>query len=213
MSSVDRTRIRRLPERAVSDREAIEAVLDEGLVCHVAYTATDGRPVVIPTLYVRDGDRVLIHGSNSMGIAKAVRAGSPLSVAVTHLDGVVVARSAFNSSANYRSVVIHGYGRLLEPEEKAAAFDIIVDRLIPGRLAELRPSTESEIAQTSVIELALDEVSAKARAGGPGDDPEDLDADVWAGVVPMKVDFGEPIPDAGLHPGIKLPDYLRSYRR
>jgi uncharacterized protein len=208
----DKTRIRRLPELGTSDRATIDAILDEGLVCHAAYV-TGSRPVVIPTLYVRDGDRILIHGSNSMGLARAVRAGSPLSVAVTHLDGLVVARSAFNSSANYRSVVIHGEGRILDGEEKAAAFDVIVDKLIPGRLAELRPSTPTEMAQTTVIELGLDEVSAKVSTGGPEDDAADLDEKVWAGVVPMSIAVGEAIPAPDLAQDIQLPDYLRPYRR
>jgi len=208
----DKTRVRRLPERAVEDREAVAAILDEAFVCHAGYVI-DGRPVVIPTLYVRDGDRVLLHGSNSMGLARAVRAGSPLSVAVTIVDGLVLARSAFNSSANYRSVVIHGAGILLDDAEKAAAFEVIVDKLIPGRLAELRPSTPSEIAQTSVISLTLEEVSAKVRVGGPGDDGEDLSEPVWAGVVPTRLVFGEPEPDVDLADGIDLPDYLRPYRR
>jgi nitroimidazol reductase NimA-like FMN-containing flavoprotein (pyridoxamine 5'-phosphate oxidase superfamily) len=208
----DKTSIRRLPERAVDDREVVAAILDEGFVCHAAYV-TDGRPVVIPTLYVRDGDRVLLHGSNSMGLARAVRAGSPLSVAVTLVDGLVLARSSFNSSANYRSVVIHGTGQLLEGEEKVASFDVIVERLVPGRLAELRPSTRSEIAQTSVIALSLEEVSAKVRDGGPEDEPEDLTEQVWAGVVPTRLVFDEPVPDVELATGIDLPDYLRPYRR
>ena len=208
----DKTRIRRLSERAVFEREQIRAILDEGFVCHAAYV-TDGRPVVIPTLYVRDGDRVLIHGSNSMGLARAVRFGSPLSVAVTHVDGLVVARSAFNSSANYRSVVIHGVGRLLEGEEKKQAFDVIIDSLIPGRRDELRPSTDSEMAQTSVIELVLDEVSAKVRSGGPEDDPEDMEAEIWAGVVPMELVSGEAIPAQDLRSGIDVPDYLKPSRR
>lgn len=207
-----KTRIRRLPERGVSDRDTIYSILDEGLVCHAAYVIDD-RPVVIPTLYVRDHDRILLHGSNAMGLARAVRAGSPLSVAVTHLDGLVVARSAFNSSANYRSVVIHGHGRLLEAEDKTDAFDVIIDKLIPGRLADLRPSTATEIAQTSVIEIILEEVSAKVRAGGPGDDPEDLDLEVWAGVIPLELVAGEALPAPDLREGIDLPDYLRPYRR
>ncbi|MGH3649677.1 MAG: pyridoxamine 5'-phosphate oxidase family protein [Acidimicrobiia bacterium] len=207
----DKTRIRRLPERAVSDREVIYSILDEGLVCHAGYVI-DARPVVIPTLYVRDNDRVLLHGSNSMGLARAVRSGSPLSVAVTHIDGLVVARSAFHSSANYRSVVIHGNGRLLDEAERAEVLDLIIERLIPGRLADLRPSTEAEIAQTSVIELALDEVSAKVRSGDPGDDPTDLGSEVWAGVVPLQVVAGDPIPASDLRDGIEAPDYLRPYR-
>jgi uncharacterized protein len=210
--TTDKTRIRRLPERAVSDRDTINAILDDGLVCHAAYL-TDARPVVIPALYVRDNDRILIHGSNSMGLARAVRSGSPLSVAVTHIDGLVVARSAFNSSANYRSVVIHGTGRLLDKEEKKRAFDLIVENLIPGRLADLRPSTNSEVAQASVIELLLDEVSAKVRTGGPNDEPSDLEQDVWAGVIPMEMVTGEAIPAPDLRDGIELPDYLRDFRR
>lgn len=208
----DKTRIRRLPERAVTERATVDAILDDGLVCHAAYV-TEGRPVVIPTLYVRDRDRILVHGSNSMGLARAVRAGSPLSIAVTHLDGIVVARSAFNSSANYRSVVMHGKGRILEGDEKSAAFDIIVDRLIPGRLAELRPSTEREMSQTTVIEVCLDEISAKVRSGGPEDDPEDLGEEIWAGVVPMSRVTGDPVPAADLSDGIEVPDYLTNYRR
>jgi nitroimidazol reductase NimA-like FMN-containing flavoprotein (pyridoxamine 5'-phosphate oxidase superfamily) len=148
-----------------------------------------------------------------MGLAKAVRAGSPLSVAVTLLDGLVVARSAFNSSANYRSVVVHGYGRLLEGEEKRTALEVIIDRLIPGRLAEVRASTDAEIRQTSVIELGLEEVSAKVRSGGPDDDEADLDEPVWAGVVPFRLVAGEPVPDEILEPEITIPDYLRPYRR
>lgn len=208
----DKTRIRRLPERGVEDLDVIYAVLDEGFVCHAAYV-TEGRPVVIPTLYARDGHRLLLHGSNSMGLAGAVRSGSPLSVAITHVDGVVVARSAFNSSANYRSVVVHGHGRLLDGAEKAAGLDIVIDRVIPGRRADLRPSTEKEIAQTSVIELPLHQVSAKVRSGGPGDDPEDMELEVWAGVVPLRLVAGDPIPADDLMPGLDIPDYLRPYRR
>lgn len=208
----DKTRIRRLPERSVDDREVINAILDEGFVCHAAYVI-ENRPVVIPTLYVRDEDRVLLHGSNSMGLARAVRAGSPLSVAVTLVDGLVLARSSFNSSANYRSVVIHGTGRLLEGDEKAAAFDVIVEKLVPGRLVELRPSTQTEMAQTSVVSLPLEEVSCKVRQGGAEDEGDDLLQPVWAGVVPTRLVFGEPVPEIDLADGIEVPDYLRPYRR
>jgi nitroimidazol reductase NimA-like FMN-containing flavoprotein (pyridoxamine 5'-phosphate oxidase superfamily) len=210
--SGEKTRIRRLAERAVTDQETIYRILDEGLVCHAGYVF-DSRPVVIPTLYVRDGERLLLHGSNSMGLARAVRRGSPLSIAVTLIDGLVVARSAFNSSANYRSVVIHGHGTLLEGDAKADALDVIVGGLIPGRLADLRPSTEAEIAQTAVIELPLTEMSAKVRTGPPGDDPEDLGAPVWAGVIPLETTYGEALADPDLKPGIDLPDYLDPYRR
>ena len=208
----DKTTIRRLPERGVDDRTFIDSILDEGFVCHAAYV-TEGRPVVIPTLYARDGDRLLLHGSNSMGLARAVRAGSPLSVAVTHIDGLVVARSAFNSSANYRSVVVHGHGRILENSEKKDAFDTIVGKLIPGRLADLRESTEAEIKQTAVVELSLDEVSAKSRSGDPSDEPKDMDLDIWAGVIPFTLQPGEPRPADDLRAGIDTPAYLKPYRR
>lgn len=207
----DRAQIRRHADRAVDDWDQICDILDEGMVCHAAYVS-DSRPVAIPTLYVRDGGRILLHGSNSMGLARAVRAGSPLSVAVTHLDGVVVARSSFNSSANYRSVVVHGKGRLLAGDEKSDALDIIVEGLIPGRLADVRPSRDKETAQTSVIELPLEEVSAKTRSGPPEDDPADMDEEVWAGVIPMSLVRGRPIPAPDLRGGIDVPDYLRDFR-
>lgn len=208
----EKTRITRLPERGVTDWEVITSILDEGFVCHTAYV-TDGRPVVIPILYARDDRRLLLHGSNSMGLAKAVRSASPLSIAVTHVDGLVVARSAFHSSANYRSVVIHGQGRILESEEKGSAFDLIVEKLIPGRLADLRESTESEIKQTAIVEVGLDEISAKVRTGGPKDEPEDMDLDVWAGVLPMSLVAGSPLPADDLKDGIDTPGYLEDYSR
>lgn len=208
----EKTRINRLPDRGVTDWAEICTILDEGFVCHAAYV-TEGRPVVIPILYARDDTRLLLHGSNTMGLAKAVRAGSPLSVAVTHVDGLVVARSSFHSSANYRSVVVHGVGRILEPDEKKPAFDLIVERLIPGRLADLRESTESEIKQTAVVEITLDEVSAKVRTGGPNDEPEDIELDVWAGVLPIGLVAGSPIPAEDLKDGIDTPGYLENYRR
>lgn len=208
----ERARISRLPERSVDDRASIYAILDDGLVCHASYVS-DGRPVVIPTLYARDGDRILLHGSNSSGLARAARRHSPLSVGITHIDGLVVARSGFHSSANYRSVVVHGIGVLLEGDEHAEALDSIVEWLIPGRTKDLRSPTVTELRQTSVIALPLDDISAKARSGGPRDDPNDMASDVWAGVVPMRLVAGEAVPDEALGDGIPLPDYLSPFRR
>lgn len=208
----EKTQLNRLPERAVTESENVYATLDEGMVCHASYVIED-RPVVIPTLYVRDEDRLLLHGSNTSGLAKAVRRGSPLSVAVTHLDALVVARTGFHSSANYRSVVVHGQGRLLTGDERTDAFDIIVEKLIPGRTADIRAANESEIKQTAVIELTLDEHSAKTRTGDPKDEPEDLDSDAWAGIVPVHVVYGDPEPAADLRPGISTPEYLEPYKR
>lgn len=207
----DKTRIRRLPERGVKNREVINAILDEGLVCHVGYV-TEDRPVVIPTLYARDGDRLLLHGSPASGLVRAARAGSPLSISVAHVDGVVVARSAFHSSANYRSVVVHGSGQILEGDEHRLALDVIVEKLIPGRLADLRSPSEAELRQTAVIEVPLNEVSAKTRTGDPHDDPDDLGSDVWAGVVPLKLTWGEPISAADLDEDQPVPPYLIHYR-
>lgn len=203
----DNTRIRRLSERAVEDRTAICAILDENFVCHAAYLR-DGLPVVIPTLYARDGDCLLLHGSNSSGLVRAVRNGSPLSIGITHIDGIVVARSGFHSSANYRSVVVHGSGELLEGEAHERALDVIVEWLIPGRVPDIRRPTRIELKQTSVIAVPLDQISAKVRTGEPKDDPEDLSSETWAGVIPMRQIRGEPIPTADLAPGIEVPDYL-----
>jgi nitroimidazol reductase NimA-like FMN-containing flavoprotein (pyridoxamine 5'-phosphate oxidase superfamily) len=210
--TADQTRIRRLPERAVSDLDTIYEILDEGFICHVAYLA-EAHPVVIPTLYARAGNTIILHGSTSAGITRAVRRGSPLSIAVTLIDGVVVGRSGFNSSANYRSVVIHGHGRILRGQEHTDALDRVVESLIPGRIKEVRRPTEAEIQQTSTIEVSLDKVSAKVRTGPPKDDESDMDADVWAGVIPLSLASGEPLPDPHLRNGINLPDYLNPYWR
>lgn len=210
--TTDPIRIRRLPEKAVSDLSTIHGILDEGFICHVAYIAGD-RPVVIPTLYARAGNTIILHGSTAAGITRAVRRGSPLSIAVTLVDGVVVARSGFNSSANYRSVVIHGYGRLLQGEEHINALDRTVESLIPGRLQDVRRPTAAEIRQTSTIEVPLDQVSAKVSTGPPEDEEEDMDANVWAGVIPLSLAPGEPIPDPRLRNGMSIPDYLDPYRR
>jgi uncharacterized protein len=208
----DLTRIRRIPEKAVSDQETIHQILDEGFICHVAYL-DDNRPVVIPTLYARVHDTIILHGSTAAGMTRAVRRGSPLSIAVTLIDGLVVARSGFNSSANYRSVVIHGHGRILQGQEHIDALDRTVEALIPGRTKELRRPSEAEIRQTSTIEVPLDAVSAKVSSGPPEDDEDDMDAHVWAGVIPLHLATGDPIPDPHLPEGISLPDYLDPYRR
>lgn len=208
----DLTRIGRHSDRAVHDRADIYAILDAGFVCHAAYIIED-RPVVIPTLYARDNDRVLLHGSNSSGLVRAVRNGSALSMGVTHVDGIVVARSGFNSSANYRSVVIHGIGSLLAGPEHGRALDVVVDWLIPGRVGDIRRPTEAELGQTSVIALGLDQVSAKVRTGGPKDDPADLDSGAWAGVIPMWLERGRPLPTGDLAEGTPVPDYLDPNRR
>jgi uncharacterized protein len=204
--------IRRLPEKSVEDRALIDAILDEGFVCHVAYLI-DGRPVVIPTLYMRDGDTCLLHGSTASGIATAARRGSPLSIAVTLVDGLVVARSGFESSVSYRSVVIHGHGTVLTGDAHRRALDLMVEGLIPGRLADIRPPTEIELRKTTVVSVPLDTISAKVSAGPPEDDIADLGTGVWAGVVPMTTVYGDPEPSPDLEPNVEVPDYLTGYKR
>lgn len=211
--SKPKTSIRRLAERAVDDVEVINSILDEGFICHVGYLA-EGRPVVIPTLYARDGNRIILHGSTGSGITRAVRAGSPLSIAVTLIDGLVVARSAFHSSANYRSVVIHGDGRILEGDEHLIALDRTLEALIPGRSNDVRASTPTEVRQTATIEVPLTEVSAKVRTGPPGDDPSDLEnPTTWGGVIPMRLEAGTAIADQFVTDDIRIPDYLSPYQR
>lgn len=203
----EKTQIRRLPERAVESRDQIYSILDDGFLCHVAYLSQD-RPVVIPTLYARDDDRLLLHGSNSAGFVRAAREGSALSIGVTHVDAIVVARSGFHSSANYRSVVIHGHGHILEGAAKERALDFVVHWMIPGRVADIRRPTETEFKQTSVVAVTLDEISAKVRSGDPRDDPADLGSGTWAGLIPIEQTRGTPVPAADLDPGIPVPDYL-----
>jgi nitroimidazol reductase NimA-like FMN-containing flavoprotein (pyridoxamine 5'-phosphate oxidase superfamily) len=204
--------IRRLPEKSVDDRAVIDSILDEGYVCHVGYLI-DERPVVIPTLYVRDGDAVLLHGSTSSGIAAAARRGSPLSVAVTLVDGLVVARSGVESSINYRSVVIHGHGTVLDGAAHRRALDLMVAGMLPGRLTDIREPTDLELRKTAVVAVPIDLVSAKVSDGPPEDDPVDIGTGVWAGVVPIITTYGAPVPSPDLEPDLKVPDYLKNYRR
>jgi uncharacterized protein len=207
-----KTRIRRLPELGSEDPDLMRAILDDGMVCHVGYLVED-RPVVIPTLYARDGDRILLHGSTASGIVMAARRGSPLSIAITHLDALVVARSGFESSMNYRSVVIHGIGTILGGDAHAKALDLLVGTLIPGRLADIRPPTDSELRKTAVIAMPLEEWSMKISTGPPQDEPFDLDTGVWAGLVPIVTRFGTPEPSPDLEPGVDVPDYLIDFRQ
>ena len=204
--------IRRHPELGVDDPSQVYAILDEGFVCHVAYIIED-RPVVIPTLYVRDGTAILLHGSPASGIVMAARRGSPLSIAVTHVDGVVVARSGFQSSINYRSVVIHGHGVVLDDLAHERGLDLMVEGLIPGRLSDVRRPTTKELRKTSVVSVPIDVLSAKVSDGPPEDEEFDMGTGVWAGVVPIEVAYGVPIPSPDLESDLITPDYLTSFRR
>lgn len=192
----DRTRVRRIPARAHYDRETIHAILDEALVCHVGFVV-DGAPVVIPTIHWREGDTLYVHGSAASRMLRALKGGVEACVTVTLVDGLVLARSAFHHSMNYRSVVVFGTALEVTGEEKVRSLERLVEHLHPGRSAEVRAPNEIEIKQTLVLALPLQEASAKIRTGGPVDDEEDYALPVWAGVVPLKLTRGEPVQDRG----------------
>ncbi|WP_431784637.1 pyridoxamine 5'-phosphate oxidase family protein [Streptomyces chumphonensis] len=202
-------------ERASHDRALVHSILDAGYLCHLGFVR-EGRPVVLPTLYARIGERLYVHGSTgSRPLREAGAApGLPVCVTVTHLDALVLARSAFHHSVNYRSVVVHGTATpVTAPEEKATVLDALVDHVVPGRSADSRPADARELAATAVLALELEEVSAKVRTGGPNDDPEDLSLPHWSGLVPVRVVHGEPVPADDLSPGTSAPDYLTAGSR
>lgn len=205
----ERTQVKRLPKRAVYDRAQVHAILDEGLICHVGFVV-DGQPYVIPTGYARAGDQLYIHGSAASRMLRALGQGVPVCVTVTLLDGLVLARSAFHHSMNYRSVVVLGEARVVhDPEEKMTALGHFTNHIVPGRWDEVRLPNEPELKSTTVLALPLDEVSAKVRTGGPVDDEEDYGLPVWAGVIPLRPEVGEPAPDARLLPGAPPVDRRR----
>jgi uncharacterized protein len=182
----ERVRVRRHPERGEYDRSTVDAILDDGFVCHLGFVV-DGRPYVIPTLYARVGDVVYLHGSPGSRMLQALASGSPLCMTVTHVDGIVLAKSVFHHSVNYRSAVVLGSGRRVEGDEKRDALHAVVEHVAPGRWGEARQPSENELRSTEVIALALDECSAKIRTGGPKDAPDDEHLDVPTGVVPVRL--------------------------
>ena len=209
----ERTQIHRLPKRGAYDRQAVYRILDEGLVCHIGFVA-EGRPVVIPTGYGRKGDTLYVHGSTASRMFRALGKGAEVSVTVTLLDGLVLARSAFHHSMNYRSVVIFGRASVVEdPVLKVEALRVFTEHVAPGRWAEIRPPNEKELQATTVLALPLEEVSAKVRTGPPIDDEEDYALPVWAGVLPLNITTGKPLPDDRLPPAIQVPEYVLRYRR
>ena len=209
-----RSKVRRLPERGLYDRATIEAVLDEGLVCHVGFCGDEG-PVVVPMAYARVGDAVYVHGSPANRTLRATGTGMPVCLVVTLVDGLVFARSGFHHSINYRSVVIYGTAEeVADPSEKRAALDAVVEQIAPGRAAEARGATGEELRATRVVRISIDEASAKIRTGGPKDDPEDIEAGgIWAGHLPLMVAPGAPVPDADCDERLGVPDYVAHYRR
>jgi len=208
-----RATVRRLPERASYDRADARALLDEGLVAHVGLVGDDG-PVVIPLLYGRLGDRLVLHGSPASRLLRGGAKGVDLCVTVTLIDALVLARSAFHHSMNYRSVVIFGRATpITDLDEKRAALDALVEHVVPGRTADARPPTEKELKGTLVLSLSLEECSVKARTGGPKDDDEDMDLPVWAGIIPLVTTPGEPEAVADLRGAPPVPAYATGYTR
>ncbi|MBX3493594.1 MAG: pyridoxamine 5'-phosphate oxidase family protein [Parvibaculum sp.] len=187
-------RVRQVPKRAAYDRATVHGILDAGYIAHVAFMGEAG-PVALPMVYVRDGDAVLIHGSRKSRLMRMIGGGAPICLTVTLIDGLVLARSAFHHSMNYRSVMAHGVTETVAEAEKPRALDLFTARVRQGRPPETRPANAQELKATQVLRLPLTEVAAKVRSGGPLDDPEDMDLPVWAGVVPMQMVFGEPVRD------------------
>lgn len=207
----DRVRVRRLHERGRYDAANIHAILDAGYVCHVGFTLPDGQPMVIPTAYWREGDHLYIHGSSKSTMTQALAQGLPACVTVTHMDALVLARSAFHHSVNYRSVVALGrFTRIDDPAHKMQALEAFIERIAPGRWAEIRGPDAQEMKATMVLSMPLDEASAKLRSGPPKDDEPDMALDCWAGIVPFATGFLAPEPDPLLRPGIAVPGYLSS---
>lgn len=207
--STPRTTLKRHPERGRFEQEQIYAALDAAWVCHLGI-ATDDGPVVIPTSYARIGDTLLVHGSPASRLLRSSATGIPICVTVTHIDGLVLARSTYHHSVNYRSVVVFGRAtEITDPQAKAEALAAFVEHVVPGRTADARPATPLEVKGTKVLALPLAEASLKVRTGGPTEEPEDYDLPVWAGVLTFTTSAGALVPDDRLDPAVPVPGYLR----
>lgn len=208
-----RTTLKRIPKRANYECETVYQILDEGLVCHVGFVV-DGQPFVIPTAYGRVEDKLYIHGSPASRMLRSLQEGIPVCITVTLIDGLVLARSAFHHSMNYRSVVVFGTASIVSnPEEKLEALHAFTEHVVSGRWEEVRQPSRSELTGTLVLSLPLVEASAKVRTGPPSDDEADYSIPVWAGEIPLRVVADAPIDDSRLQPGIVLPSYVKNYTR
>ena len=212
-TKTDRTKVKRLPDRGRYDRETLYAILDEAFICHVGFVV-DGQPYVIPTGFARIGDDLYIHGSSASRMLRSLSQGVEVCVTVALIDGLVLARSAFHHSINYRSGVILGNAQLVEDaDEKNKALEAFTEHVVPGRWADVRWPTDLELKATSVLKLPIEEASAKIRTGDPKDDEEDYSMDVWAGVLPLSLAPSQPVNDSRLADGIEVPEYISNYSR
>jgi uncharacterized protein len=210
----ERTRVRRHPERGAYDRATIDAILDEALLCHLAWITDDGHPRLIPTIHVRVGDTLYVHGSAASRTMRGIKDGRTVCVEATLLDSLVLARSTPNHSMNFRSVVVYGTPReVTDPREADEAQRALVEQVVPGRTADVRMPTDKELRETAIFAIPLTEASAKIRTGGPKDPEDDLNSPAWAGVIPVRMVAGEPEPSPDLAPGIEAPRYATDYRR
>ena len=208
-----RNQVMRYPKRGAYDRETVYAILDEGLICHVSFVL-DGEPFLIPTIHARMGDEVLLHGLKGGRLLNHIEAGHTVAVAVTLLDGLVLARTVFNHSMNYRSVVLYGRGRLVEdPAEKMQGLERLTEQVCPGRWADARPPTPKELQATALVAIRIEEASAKVRRGPPGDAEDELAWPAWAGVLPLPIVPGAAEPDPRLAPEHPVPAYVTGWRR
>jgi len=208
----ERTRLKRLPKRGSFDRAVVNAIIDGALICHVGFVHA-GSPFVIPTLHVRIGDQLYVHGSAASRMLRTAAEGIPLCVTITHIDGLILARSAFHHSINYRSAVILGTAHeVVGEEEKTRVLHALVDHVVPDRWKEARPPYPKELAATSVLGLPITEASAKVRTGFGADDEEDYAMPIWAGVIPVKMTIGASVPDDRVLPGVAIPGYVANYR-
>ncbi|UCC53698.1 MAG: pyridoxamine 5'-phosphate oxidase family protein, partial [Anaerolineaceae bacterium] len=204
-------RLRRIPERGIYDQETIYQIIDDALICHVGLVQ-DGRPFVIPTLHARRDDEILLHGATTSRLIRHAQAGNQLCLTFTHVDGIVLARSVFHHSINYRSVVLFGQGQLVQGDQaNMDALEQFTERLLPGRWDDARSPNAKELKATSVVAISIESASAKVRSGAPGDDEEDYALPHWAGVLPVRQEVGSPEPDGRLADGTPLPDYIVDY--
>lgn len=212
-SVTEKTKIKRIPKRGVYERETINKILDEAIICHVGF-AVDNQPFVIPTSFARIDDHLVIHGSAASRMMRSLSKEIDVCVTVTLIDGLVLARSAFHHSMNYRSVVVFGKAKIIEDEkEKYNALKAFTEHIVPDRWSEIRPPTKNELKGTTVLLLPINEASAKIRTGNPVDDEDDYDLDVWAGVIPLSLTTGAPIDDNRLKSGIAVPPNVLNYSR